>query len=517
MALKHATHTESFLPHVSTSIWANPALRMGFAIAVPALTGLLMAVIMPRGPVVTRDALLLVLTGFATGGIAAYLLGSRWAMVIAPVAHLAIFEIARMGEIGPTVDRPELDTTFGILALLLGRGVYIALGIVPMILGAAYGAAIARWQEDGVQDATVASTTRRIIGGVVTIGLVALAVRIARPAKVPAMTDKSGNRIDDSISQLEAVTLGGQEQWIEMRGANQELPVLLYLSGGPGQSDLPYSRVLFEELTQDFIVVGWDQRGTGKSYPALNPESMTLKQAVADTIELSDWLRHRFAEKRIILLGESWGSTLGVLAVQQAPDRYHAYIGSGQMVSQRATDQIIYDDLLAWADANGETDLAAKLRDTGPPPYASHWTYAEIMTYYPKLEGSYDPPQAYVERGESSNLGPWGVFGSEYTGMDKVNVLRGLMDTFATMYPQLQEIDFRKDVPSLDVPVYLMEGEHELRGRLELAEEWFDMLEAPRKELYILENAGHSVAFEQADELHRILMEEIRPTLYAEA
>ena len=100
--------------------------------------------------------------------------------------------------------------------------------------------------------------------------------------------------------------------------------------------------------------------------------------------------------------------------------------------------------------------------------------------------------------------------------MDKVNVLRGLIDTFATMYPQLQEIDFRKDVLSLEVPVYLLEGEHELRGRLELAEEWFDMLEAPRKELYILENAGHSVAFEQADELHRILMEEIRPTLYPE-
>ena len=94
----------------------------------------------------------------------------------------------------------------------------------------------------------------------------------------------------------------------------------------------------------------WDQRGSGKSYAALDPTSTyTLERWSADTIALTDYLRDRFAEEKIYLLGESWGSTLGVLAVQERPDLFHAYIGSGQMVSQRETDRIIWRDLLAYA------------------------------------------------------------------------------------------------------------------------------------------------------------------------
>ena len=32
------------------------------------------------------------------------------------------------------------------------------------------------------------------------------------------------------------------------------------------------------------------------------------------------------------------------------------------------------------------------------------------------------------------------------------------METFAVLYPQLQTLDFRRDVPRLQVPVYLFRG-----------------------------------------------------------
>ena len=51
-----------------------------------------------------------------------------------------------------------------------------------------------------------------------------------------------------------------------------------------------------------------------------------------------------------------------------------------------------------------------------------------------------------------------GVFGREYNLVEKVNVMRGLMETFAVLYPQLQGIDFRRDVTRLDVPVYMFRG-----------------------------------------------------------
>ena len=107
-------------------------------------------------------------------------------------------------------------------------------------------------------------------------------------------------------------------------------------------------------------------------------------------------------------------------------------------------------------------------------------------------------------------MGPWGILGQEYGPIEKINVLRGLMDLHSVMYPQLQQLNLRRDANNLDVPVYLMMGQHELAARTDPAKEWFDLLQAPRKRWYSLPDSGHSVAFEQADELHRILLEDVR-------
>jgi pimeloyl-ACP methyl ester carboxylesterase len=263
--------------------------------------------------------------------------------------------------------------------------------------------------------------------------------------------------------------------------------------------------------------VSWDQRGTGKSYAALDPTStLTLEQAIADTIELTEFLRSRFHQQKIYLLGESWGSTLGVLAVQRRPDLYYAWIGSGQMVSQRETDRRLYHELLALAAKENDTALATKMRRYGEPPYADiPYANAFVMQQYERLSPPYTPPQSYIQRGTAANLGPWGIFGQEYTLVEKVNVLRGLIDMFSVMYPQLQAIDFRQTVKQLEVPVYLLDGAAELKARRELALEWFNTLKAPRKRLFRFENAGHSVAFEQFETFSHILTDTILPETYS--
>ena len=60
----------------------------------------------------------------------------------------------------------------------------------------------------------------------------------------------------------------------------------------------------------------------------------------------------------------------------QRPELYRAYIGVGQMVDPRATDNVFYRDSLAWARRTGQTTLAARLTgwridirsDTETPP-----------------------------------------------------------------------------------------------------------------------------------------------------
>ena len=110
-----------------------------------------------------------------------------------------------------------------------------------------------------------------------------------------------------------------------------------------------------------------------------------------------------------------------------------------------------------------------------------------------------------------NEVGPFGVLGSEYTFIEKTNILRGLADMFAIMYPQLQEVDFRVDVPQLKLPVFILLGEFELTARSEIAREWFDQLDAPHKEIFEITNAGHGAAFEGFEQFRQILLERVLP------
>ena len=314
-------------------------IGMMAAAGVAALTGLLVALAMPRGPATAAQALFVMATSLVVGLVAGMVMRSRWAMLLAPVAYVIAVEIRRLDVVGPTVDAIRLDNTYGILALILGRGFHGLVGLLPMILGAGLGVALARKvsrttapaARHGGRLRTFVQWTPAVM---VSIGLITLALLIARPASTPPILGADGRPLPGSVAELAMVQLGAHDQAVMIRGYNVDNPVLLYLSGGPGQTDLAYSRVLFDDLTRDFVVVGWDQRGTGKSYAALDPTStLTLDQAVADTIELTNYLRERFGEEKIYLTGESWGTTLGVLAVQRQPELYYAFIASGQMVS----------------------------------------------------------------------------------------------------------------------------------------------------------------------------------------
>lgn len=468
---------------------AHPVVAWLVSIPTAIALGLAWAVAEPRGPVTGVQAVALMGTAAATGWLGGRLTGSRAAAPLLALGAIVGFEVGRAGGTLPTVAGPDVTSGFGILALLLGRIVPWLLAAVPLAVGAGWGR---RHRTGGRRLALVLATLTLILfAGWVLVPPVAAPVRA-----------------DGGFADLIQVDLGGHRQWVQIRGTDRDNPVLLYLSGGPGQSDLAFSRVLLEPLLEDVTIVGWDQRGTGKSYPDLDEENLTLDGAVSDVVELAGWLRDRFGQERIYLLGESWGSLLGVLAVQRAPELFAAYIGSGQMVDPHETDTGIYRDLITAAMGSGDGELVAELVAIGPPPYPSVFDYGRIMSLYPLLEGDYTPPREYRELGAKGNVGPMGLFGSEYAPMDKLNVLRGLMDMFPVLYPQLQEVDLRRSASSLQVPVHILCGDHELDARTGPARQWYDSLRAPAKRWHQLPDAGHSVAFEQSGMLHRILTSE---------
>lgn len=477
---------------------------MGIATAGSLALGLATTAVMPRGPITSVGALAVMASTLAIGVLVGSIVRSRWTMLVVTLAYAVGVEAGRIGAQGASLEMVRLDTVFGVLAFIVGRGLHLLLAVLPMVVGIGLGRASAEARRPRVPT---------FLGAVAVIGLAAL---VAWPASTPPIVDASGQPIPGSVAEVVGVPINGTDQTISIRAADPDAPVILYLSGGPGQSDLGYGRVLLEPLTHDFVVAIWDQRGNGRSYPAIEPtDEMTLEQAVADTVAVVEYLRERFDEEGVYLLGESWGSTLGVLAAKERPDLFHAYLGSGQMVSQRQTDRQIWRDLLAHASAIGDGDLFDEVLTLGEPPYDDMpWSNARVLGWYGLIQPPYAPPQAYVERATATNLGPFGILASEYSFIDKANALRGLVDTFDLLYPQLQDIDLRTDVPSLDVPVYVFDGANELTARRRFALEWFAGLDAPVKRLITYADAGHASAFEHADDVRDLLVTEIVRATY---
>jgi len=488
--------------------WRNRWVRRGIAVGVPAMAALALAFAMPRGPITTGDGLTTMIVTLITGLIAGFALRSRWAMLVAPLAFVAVFELARLGTDGPTVDGIHIST-YGLIAFVVGRGIHALLALLPMVLGGALGAGLTRRVTEGPQvrhgRARAGLYARRGVAALVGVGLVVLAVGIARPASTDPIVGADGEPLRGSIAELTRVEIGGHDLAMMIRGRSTENPVLLFLAGGPGGSEMGAMRRHLEALERDFVVVTWEQRGNGKSYGELDPTStLTLDRAVSDTMEVTNHLRERFGKEKIYLVGQSWGSILGVLAVQQHPELYQAFVGTGQMVSPRETDRIFYEDTLEWARETGKDDLVDTLTEIGPPPYESILPYESALSHEKDVYPYDRSENSEGEGGFSENL-----FVEEYTLLEQIHALGAFMDTFSVLYPQIQHIDFRTDATELDVPVYLVQGRHEARGRAELANEWFAELQAPTKKMIVLDTSGHRPLFEQPEQFYEVMTETV--------
>ena len=315
-------------------------------------------------------------------------------------------------------------------------------------------------------------------------------------ASTPAITDEQGNPVNNSIAELIQVELNGRKEWISLRGYSANNPVLLFLAGGPGGTQMAAVRYDLAELEKHFVVVNWDQPGSGKSYSAMPLSKLTPETYIDDGYALTQYLCERFGQKKIYLVGESWGSALGIFLAAQHPELYHTVIGTGQMVAFAETERIDYTLAMELSKQAGDTDIAAKLEKNGPPPYYGSdvtWKSAVYLNYLSECMAR-NTQIHNAGYNTSRDLGA-----PEYGILDKINFFRGIVSTFNQVYPQLYPVDLRQGYTTLQIPVYFFLGRHDLNAPVSLAQEYFDALNAPYKEIVWFEHSGHSPWINESD------------------
>lgn len=102
-----------------------------------------------------------------------------------------------------------------------------------------------------------------------------------------------------------------------------------------------------------------------------------------------------------------------------------------------------------------------------------------------------------------------------YTLRDIYTLLQGFQWSTVQMYDEFRAYDARRLGTRFEVPFFLFQGESDVVTVTSLATEYFEDVEAPTKELALIEDAGHFAAFTQPDRFLTELRTRVRPVAAA--
>lgn len=315
-------------------------------------------------------------------------------------------------------------------------------------------------------------------------------------AYTPAIKDSEGKTVEGSIAELRKVNVNGHNEWISIRGKDKNAPVLLFLAGGPGGTQMAATRYELAKLEDNFVVVSWDQPGSGKSCGCMWPSHITPMTYVQDGIALTEYLKEQFGQEKIYMMGESWGSALGIFIIKEKPEYYAGFIGTGQMVNFKESEIRDYHKAIEIAEEKGDEKKVRDLVSLGEPPYYDGIIAMKSGSYLNYLS-TYMASDPEITNGGYNTLRD--MFSQEYGLLDSINFFGGLVTTFNAVYPNLYETDLRKDYAHLDVPVYFFIGRHDINAPTDLAEDYYNILDAPQKKLVWFEHSGHSPWINETD------------------
>ena len=316
------------------------------------------------------------------------------------------------------------------------------------------------------------------------------------------------------INLKEKIDLNGLKQTIHIKGNNEDNPILLFLHGGPGVTNRHSVMTTNDDLLDDFTLVAWDQRGTGGSYKGAKAEDLTINQMIEDAKELVNYLCNKFNKKKIFVIGGSWGSLLGAWLLYKYPEKIAAFVGFGQVVNIHKNELISWQYSLDEATKVNDNQAIETLKRIGPPEmgcYKGGDVFDTMMLQrnimmkyggYSKNEGKQDYFNAMVKPILKSG---------EYSLTDLIGYIKGYKFVLRNMWKEVGTTDFEKTCTKFKAPIFIFDGRLDYNTPSELVEHWFNMIEAPRKELHWFESSGHNPMSDEGDKFKKLLKDKLLP------
>ncbi|HEY6456178.1 MAG TPA: alpha/beta hydrolase [Steroidobacteraceae bacterium] len=322
------------------------------------------------------------------------------------------------------------------------------------------------------------------------------------PSLALSFADAGGLGIDESGF----FKIGGIDQWISIQGRDATNPVILYLHGGPAEAQSPFLKE-FLPWQEHFTVVNWDQRGSGKTYgrngastPGMDTPESAVEQLTADAIEVATTVSKRLAKRKIILVGQSWGTILGLHVIKRRPDLFYAFVGTGEFVNwARGLQELERLARLEAAAANDQETLKSLHQVAALPPtdmrrIGASGKYRMVPTdlEYLKIQRDFIGPPPPPTTGDVADWIAGGGF------------------SLPKLLPAVFSFDAMTFAPVLPVPFFVIQGRDDHVAPAVLAREYVSRVRAPRKAFTTIQG-GHFACFTSPGEFVTALRKNLHP------
>ncbi|MBV2361079.1 alpha/beta hydrolase [Thalassococcus sp. CAU 1522] len=339
-----------------------------------------------------------------------------------------------------------------------------------------------------------------------SVAAATLLLWIWSPGTLRPVVDEAGQPSPQGLAEKRPVVLNGVDQWLIIKSHDRGNPLLLYLHGG--MPDYFLTQDFPTGMERHFTVVWWDQRGAGLSFRAgMTADAVSTEQLVDDALRLARDLCDRFGQERIYLMGHSGGTVIGALAACREPELFHAYIGVAQITDQLRSEALARDFMLAACRASGHRRMARRLERVPPLdriPLPDDWMAIRDKAMHRLGVGTMREIRS-VGRG----LFLRSLRNREFTMAEKLRMWRGKAMLGYPIWNDILGRDLTRDVPRLNLPVYLLHGVHDHTVSYPLAQRYFARLDAPVKGFYSFARSAHSPLFEEPQRFRTILTRDV--------
>lgn len=292
---------------------------------------------------------------------------------------------------------------------------------------------------------------------------------------------------NNEISELKTYSLNGYEQKVLIEGRKRDLPITLFLHGGPG-SPIPFCagcRGLFPEITSRTIMVYWDQLGCGiNDYNIDN--SFSIDSYVNMAVDLIRELKKEFKNNQINLFAVSWGSVLAVKMAERIPDEINKVVVYGQVTKNMFFNQEVFETLEKSEIPESKKKYLSDIKST------KEYSSAQLKMMYKLI-------QKYTEgyNCKSGGKAPIGniligiISSPDYSMKNfKAMVINGTAKN-ESLNKELLALNLEDTLENVKVPYFILQGSTDIVTSTKQIEEFMSNTKNKNLKFEIIENSGH--------------------------